>query len=194
MEKEKMEIKDLIKTYTILLPEQVSCFLRTFKDFTFETANIIHKNQEGIVNKSVRNVDEYELKIGETITEDHWYNLICYKLRNTVQQYIKENNINLELKRITNVTLLKYEKGGFYKTHIDHNLNKAPRNLSCVIFLNNDYEGGNLKFYTLDFKEVILEVKPEVGKLVIFPSYFMYPHKAETVKKGIRYTIVSWIR
>ena len=35
-----------------------------------------------------------------------------------------------------------------------------------------------------------METKP--GHVVIWPSNFMYPHAVEPVKKGIRYSVVSW--
>jgi predicted 2-oxoglutarate/Fe(II)-dependent dioxygenase YbiX len=64
---------------------------------------------------------------------------------------------------------------------------------SCILFLNNDYEGGELCFKnTFDDEEVA--VKPLPGKLIIWPSNIMFPHTVKPVKKGIRYTVVGWAR
>ena len=37
------------------------------------------------------------------------------------------------------------------------------------------------------------EIKLKKGDLLIFPSIFLYPHKVEPVKKGIRYSFISWV-
>ncbi len=88
--------------------------------------------------------------------------------------------------------LLKYTKGGFYKTHCDSGTHNH-RELSAVIFLNNDYEGGHLQFFEPNSKDLILDVKPDVGKVVLWPSNYLFPHQATPVTKGTRYTIVSWM-
>ena len=56
-----------------------------------------------------------------------------------------------------------------------------------LIYLNNDFEGGELSFYKLNY-----QIRPQAGAVVLFPSDHWYLHQAETVKKGVRYAIVSW--
>ena len=58
--------------------------------------------------------------------------------------------------------------------------------LSVLGVLNDDYEGG--EFYLIDDK-----VDFTKGDILVFPSNFMYPHKVEPVKKGTRYSYISWI-
>jgi predicted 2-oxoglutarate/Fe(II)-dependent dioxygenase YbiX len=36
------------------------------------------------------------------------------------------------------------------------------------------------------------EIKFKAGDLIIFPSIFLYPHLVKPVKKGTRYSFVSW--
>jgi hypothetical protein len=45
------------------------------------------------------------------------------------------------------------------------------RNFLCLLYLNDDYEGGEVMF-PLQGKVV----KPEKGMLIIFPTSFMFPH------------------
>ena len=59
--------------------------------------------------------------------------------------------------------------------------------LSVLGILNDDYEGGEF-FMFQDY-----EIKFKKGDLLIFPSIFLYPHKVEPVKKGIRYSFISWV-
>tara|TARA_R100001509_G_scaffold125956_1_gene79417 strand:- start:232 stop:810 length:579 start_codon:yes stop_codon:yes gene_type:complete len=58
--------------------------------------------------------------------------------------------------------------------------------LSIVCVLNDDYEGGEFIMFD-DY-----EIKFKAGDLIIFPSVFLYPHLVKPVKKGIRYSFVSW--
>ena len=84
---------------------------------------------------------------------------------------------------------LRYEKGGHYKFHVDDGPG-MDRKFSSILILNNDYEGGELCF-NKDGREQIVKNTP--GSLVIWPSSFMFPHMVKPLKKGVRYSIVSWM-
>jgi predicted 2-oxoglutarate/Fe(II)-dependent dioxygenase YbiX len=95
--------------------------------------------------------------------------------------------------------LLSYEVGGHYLPHVD---SESPwiapngemiwkklvdRDLSIVLYLNDDFEGGDFIFPDLKIR-----VKPEPGMLVCFPSNHYYKHGVEPVTRGKRYSIVCW--
>ena len=61
--------------------------------------------------------------------------------------------------------------------------------LSLVMFLNDDYEGGELEFPYFDYKIV-----PQKGKVVLFPSSFAYSHIAHPVEEGTKYTAINWYK
>jgi predicted 2-oxoglutarate/Fe(II)-dependent dioxygenase YbiX len=92
--------------------------------------------------------------------------------------------------------LMRYRPGGFYSKHADSE-NVDPqtrqwskvidRDLSLLIYLNNEYEGGELSFYKFNY-----QVWPRAGAVVMFPSDHRYLHQAEKVTQGVRYAIVSW--
>ena len=92
--------------------------------------------------------------------------------------------------------LMRYREGGYYLKHADsENMDLKTntwskvidRDLSLVIYLNDDFEGGELSFYKFNY-----QIRPRAGAAVLFPSDHRYLHQAETVKKGVRYAIVSW--
>ena len=87
--------------------------------------------------------------------------------------------------------LLKYEEGGKYFTHVDSSAS-TYRHVSIIMNLNEDYEGGDLVFSN-QFNSEMKRVKLKTGSVVMFPSNFMYPHKIEPIKKGKRYSIVTWL-
>ena len=97
--------------------------------------------------------------------------------------------------------LLHYGVDGHYMPHCDgESLWKPPgnepliwrkstdRDLSTVLFLNDDFEGGDFVF-----PEFRVRVRPEPGMLVCFPSTHEYLHGVEPVTKGTRYSIVNWM-
>lgn len=85
-------------------------------------------------------------------------------------------------------TMLKYSGGQHYKAHYDGGTHTG-RCLSCVGYLNGDYEGGEIEF--VNYK---LKIKPQPGMLIIFPSNFAYKHIAHPVTKGTKYNLVTWLR
>ena len=64
---------------------------------------------------------------------------------------------------------------------------KADRDVSLLIYLNNDFEGGDLRFNYFNYT-----FSPRKGDVVLFPSDHRYMHEAQLVSKGTRYVIVSW--
>ena len=86
----------------------------------------------------------------------------------------------------------RYKKGQIMSKHQDHiqSLFTGDKRgipiLSIVAVLNDDYEGGEFIMFD-DY-----EIKFKAGDLIIFPSVFLYPHLVKPVKKGIRYSFVSW--
>ena len=92
--------------------------------------------------------------------------------------------------------ILRYGPGGFYRKHADSCLlEKADqtwykvqdRDLSLLLYLNEDFEGGGLSFINFNY-----HFRPKVGDLLIFPSDNRYEHQAEKVESGLRYCIASW--
>jgi len=86
----------------------------------------------------------------------------------------------------------RYKKNQIMSKHCDHitslftgDIRGIPI-LSIVGVLNVNYEGG--EFIMFDN----YEIKFKAGDLIIFPSVFLYPHLVKPVKKGTRYSFVSW--
>ena len=62
------------------------------------------------------------------------------------------------------------------------------RMLVSVLYLNTVKEGGETEFLYQSKR-----VAPEQGTLVLFPAYWMYPHRGNPPLKGNKYIINSWI-
>lgn len=83
------------------------------------------------------------------------------------------------------MNILKYEKAGFLPEHSDHGI--SSRTLSVVMYLNDDYVGGEISF-----PQVGVTIKPEAGSIVFFPSNFVFTHEISEIKEGIRYALPNW--
>ena len=114
-----------------------------------------------------------------------------YTLNIFIKDYFNLIKLHNSAQKIIDIQILKYEKGGHYKFHSDSSRN-IHRILSCIFFINDDYEGGDLMF-RYPFKEHIVKIKKKSNRLVIFPSNFLYEHSVEPVVSGERFSVVSWV-
>jgi hypothetical protein len=103
-----------------------------------------------------------------------------------VEDYRREYNI-MDLKYWEAFNFIKYGPGQHFQEHHDHGFSYNCT-VSLVAYVNDDYEGGELYFRLQN-----LNVKPEAGDLFIFPSNYMYPHRAMPVKDGTKYSIVTML-
>jgi hypothetical protein len=190
-----MEIKECVKIYDEVMPLNIlSNLIRILNKVKFEDAGIIGNNKDsGKINKNIRKTKNFNFTFMQdhSLTITHWHNLLHNIFNNFVLKFKEDLKLKeLPLQKINDIIGLKYENTGFYTWHTDHH-GLFPRTLSCILLLNNDYEGGNLCFRNPDGSgEWEVEVKP--NRLIIWPSNFMFPHSVKPVTKGVRYSIVAW--
>ena len=80
-----------------------------------------------------------------------------------------------------NIRILKYGVGQFIKDHTD--VDGTIRG-SCTLNLNENYEGGEFRFFNGQIKEVF-----KTGDAMLFPAEPIWIHGTEPVTKGTRYSI-----
>lgn len=88
-----------------------------------------------------------------------------------------------------------YEKGAFYKKHIDVLRGSNKRLLTTVFYLTPDWkegDGGELLIYDEEGENIIEKVPPRMGTMVIFLSD-KFPHEVLPSKID-RYSIAGWFR
>lgn len=87
----------------------------------------------------------------------------------------------------------KWETGGFAPYHSDNsNMDGSPSaweksKIVCLLYLNNNYGGGELVFRDHDIK-----ISPPTGTLITFPGGIINVHAVEEVTHGTRYTLGSF--
>ena len=139
------------------------------------------KVQHGL-DTNIRNVSGYHLD-GDSISDKVYFKHVM----RIIHMFIKNYTIKFkhaDVRQLNQVDLLKYTPGGKYEIHVDHDL-LSQRTLTCIINLNEDYEGS-------EFHCRGKEIKLKTGDILMFPSNFMYPHEVTECTKGTRYSFVSW--
>ncbi len=185
------------------------------KNYIFHLNNWIPKN---ILNKSIKELSDNKTWNKHTFTNSKTFesaskngdkeldvcmgNNLTYlkELHNltwkALEKYIVIDKIGGETfngwKGFSKIRFNRYKKGQIMSKHQDHiqslftgDIRGIPI-LSIVCVLNDDYEGGEFIMFD-DY-----EIKFKAGDLIVFPSVFLYPHLVKPIKKGIRYSFVSW--
>ena len=150
------------------------------------------KDTKFSVDKKVRDTQMIDLEDIASEIIDLYRNVVTNVINPFYEFEVKDSELP---------QLLHYGIDGHYMPHCDgESLWKPPgnesliwrkstdRDLSTVLFLNDDFEGGDFVF-----PELRVRVRPEPGMLVCFPSTHEYLHGVEPITKGTRYSIVNWM-
>jgi hypothetical protein len=111
---------------------------------------------------------------------------VVHREMQVVKDYTKRYHIG-QLKYWEATNYVKYGPGQHFQEHHDHGYSYNCV-VSIVAFPNDDYEGGELYFRLQNVK-----VKARAGDVYIFPSNFMYPHRAMPVVSGTKYSMVTML-
>jgi hypothetical protein len=101
-----------------------------------------------------------------------------------------EKTGNKKLDWITkNYSIKKYKTGQAIASHSDrdHDHDKNTFDWTALIYLNDDYTGGEIRFDTLDYS-----VAPKAGSILFFPADEM--HTAMQVLSGNKYFVFLYIQ
>ena len=70
--------------------------------------------------------------------------------------------------------------------HHSHGQSYGYPQLTGLLFLNDNYEGGVIKISGESFNT-------KAGSAILFPSNFIYPHEVTKITQGDRYSITCWM-
>lgn len=153
----------------------------------------------GGLNKQTKDTTDFIITRGGT----RWgkiNKLLSKELNSNVKEYVKKyNNKVSETYQIFGANFLstesmqlqKYNKNvGKYVYHQDYSCdwkNKKMRQLTFMWYLNDVEEGGETEFWGQ------YGIKPEAGKLVLFPASWTFPHRANVPLSSDKYIITGWL-
>ena len=110
------------------------------------------------------------------------YDIVDVGLNKSLRHYESVWNFNINYKEAFN--FVKYLPGEFFKIHADHGPYYTCT-VSAVVYLNDDYEGGEIEFPRHD-----ITIKPKTGDIILFPSNFVYEHASLNISSGTKYAVV----
>ncbi len=80
--------------------------------------------------------------------------------------------------------------GEYYHWHIDGGSHEfSQRQLVAVWYLNDvPGPGGETEFSFQDIR-----IRPEAGKLLLFPPFWTHEHRGVTLQAGVKYIATTWV-
>lgn len=152
------------------------------------------------LNKLVKDTDDFIIP-----KNSKWNNIrqmLENELENHVKKYFKKITINIFTKNdyefmnntnsyISVLMIQRYIKNqGKYIYHNDFSLNndKSYRIITYLWYLNDVEEGGETEFWDGELK-----IKPEKGKLLLFPATWTFPHSGKMPISSNKYIITGWL-
>ena len=146
-------------------------------------------------NKDIKDTLDFHL----SHNPDDWKDIdkvLTNELNKALNLYFETINKDIKILVCDNLTDLgfqiqKYNKGvGKYIFHNDHQIylkDGMDRALTYIWYLNDVEEGGETSFFNKG------KIRPEQGKLVLFPSCWTYPHAGIMPVSSDKYIITGWV-
>ena len=146
------------------------------------------------------NIEEYDKSHKDTIElviSDHpqWRDVeevLTKSYMEYVQRYIYEFNPLLAIGQETyreEFRIKKYDIGGLFNWHIDCNGENYYRILAIQFYFNEVQEGGETEF---EYQKA--RVKPQRGRLIIFPATWTFRHRGAPVISNSKYVCTNYLR
>lgn len=125
----------------------------------------------------------------------------------------KSKGIDSNPNLYTDFEIKKYMSGTMMGGHFDSQQGDERLRYSLVLYLNDDYEGGEISFsikgydalgneerphgdynIAVETDKVTFGLKPKAGSCLIFPSVAPYHHTAHLIKNGSKYMVpMHWL-
>ena len=152
--------------------------------------------------------DQYQGRIGQTVSQDssvkkttdlvvsgkeHWKdvdNNLFRSLGIAIKEFREAYPYFKGPFKDMGYGIQRYNPGEYYHWHIDGGSHDfSQRQLVALWYLNDvPGPGGETEFLFQDVK-----IKPEKGKLVLFPPFWTHEHRAVTLNEGVKYIATTWI-
>lgn len=107
-------------------------------------------------------------------------------IRQCIDDYASSWEININYYAPLNFVKYSYPNT-YFGLHIDHGPSTV-RTVSAILYLNDNYEGGELHFPRIDG----LTIKPESGDVIVFPSTYTYRHESMPLLNGTKYVVLAF--
>jgi hypothetical protein len=176
-----------IVIYKNIFPESMNLVERYEKNIA-DSWNKAKTNENNIYQGSSRFCEDFVYN-NTSLSENNknskelieLYDEVMIKIKECLSDYEKDYPVKVEYFEGLNV--IKYSVNNFFNYHTDDGPD-VRYTVSCVAYLNDEYEGGNLHFKFFD-----INYEPKLGDLAIFPSAYSYAHAAYPIISGTKYVL-----
>ena len=131
-----------------------------------------HQNQEF----SIHTYNEFLDKDVLSLLEKNSMRVYDYVWDNYPGPFVEWNRFKIHV--------AKFEEGPGMHEHFDAS---RPNDIATLVYLNDDYVGGEIYFPHLD-----IYIKPEPGDLLTFPDNPNFVHGVKPITNGTRFTAPQW--
>lgn len=163
----------------------------------------------GGLNKDIKDTIDFQIPTKNSNCKPEWNKirtLLDKELTNNVKKYVKYINDCVSIEEQNSqqkyrlfdesitfevMQMQRYTKNkGRYVYHNDFRSDwkaKKYRVLTFLWYINNVEEGGETEFWAS------YRIKPEAGKLLLFPATWTYPHRGMMPISNNKYIVTGWI-
>lgn len=165
------------------------------KTFVSINENFLDVDTFSTLKSFAETTDLYDQNVNNTI----WSKRVVHatqvpELREIGKKYITlvsnkiKSDYDIDKSLFTDILCFnRWRIGDMQHPHADEDNGFEWRKFGCVLYLNEDYEGGNIYFPNQN-----LSIKPKANTLVFFPGNREYLHGVNPVTSGIRYTLSTF--
>jgi len=82
------------------------------------------------------------------------------------------------------------QPGEYFHWHVDGGSHSFSHRQLVAIWYLNDVPGPGGE---TEFRHYQLSVKPEAGKLLLFPPFWTHEHRGVTLEAGVKYIATTWV-
>lgn len=190
-------MNDLIQTIEVINDEGLKIINDYVDSLYFQENEVFGSDGKCRIDTSVRS------SLGSIMNEEHVAtklfhdkineSLLVYKERisqiNSMFEYYPVPGGHGTTSHREGIQILEYHPNQEYKFHHDvsnnPNSKEYHRQISVVVYLNDEFEGGGTEFPHQTFK-------PSAGYGLFFPSNWSFPHSGQKVLSGKKRVAVTW--
>ena len=157
--------------------------------FIFPRDTISTKDTQMFLNETLSmgselGVNEATMMVTQSIYYK-WHEIVGIGLANYLEKYeiLKTRHFEHKFCKIQRTNPCE----GFHIWHSDQTGTSPYRQLVTLLYLNDDFEGGETEFLYQNVR-----IKPQAGKFIIFPPFWTHTHRGNPPIGGSKYIITSW--
>lgn len=181
-----------IKTYDNVLPKDICVkIINKFEKHLEQHVNTTLENHRSFTEINLNNHSEWKNEILNLLVPTFQTYIEKYKRDENIDENVWPEKYGFEQIRMKRYLPNDFDEFKFHADVMDHN--SARRFLVCFIYLNDVLEGGETAFQYNRNAEMVHEVKPETGKMLLFPPFWTHPHIGKKPISNTKFIIGTYL-